>query len=243
MHSQREPCVDIRRIFRDQLLHARIQLIDRALTLQYRLDAVCFFESYGDLMDILPVAQDCSLSVAIFANKRPYHARELTSLEPNNARVQRNSHGVFRGVGIGLNLPHFFSTAPVHQTLLIRVPRLQKAETASRILFLFTISQKQHPSLFMLSSQPFTACSISSDTICKSRAEEVCLPQGPCSCGRVKLTLLLHFGPRGCQRKHLARSSKTCGKFVASLVFPCFTTATVTYRSPSKGTSGMIHGE
>ena len=69
MNSQREPCIDVRRVFRQQTLHAGIQLIERALALQSRLEAVCFLEGSCDLVDVLLVAENCVGQSSILAER------------------------------------------------------------------------------------------------------------------------------------------------------------------------------
>lgn len=59
MHLQSKPCIKIGRIFRETALHFRVQVIERALSLQLRLEPVCVLDGLSDFMDVLLVTEDC----------------------------------------------------------------------------------------------------------------------------------------------------------------------------------------
>lgn len=105
--KQRKPRINIRRILRKQLLHARIQLFDRAFTLKSRFETVCFLQGFGDVVDVLLVAQDYASSAEVTVNGlQNGRGEELTSLKTNKARVQRvhDLHRVFGRVLAELEL-------------------------------------------------------------------------------------------------------------------------------------------
>jgi len=58
-NSQGKPCIHIRRVFREEVVHGRVQIFKRAATLQLGLEAVGRLECLSDTKDILLVAKDC----------------------------------------------------------------------------------------------------------------------------------------------------------------------------------------